>query len=272
MIKRIILFTNILLLLALIVSCEEIPTEVVDIQTKDYIVKEITAPSDVIYSDAGAELITTISLKNKDVIKKVWFDITGLDGVTEITSLNLMNDNGTNGDAKKDDNIFTGKVKLDNNLLSGKFEILYYVEDIIRLEPNNIKKVGRKIFTYQSKMENVPPQISNLNILDNINREDRFAFSVVVSDSNGLNDIEKVYYALKDPSGKTIKNSQGISEFPLYDDGAFNHSDDIAGDGVFTTNLTFPSSVATGDWEFTFVAKDKGGLFSNKIVHKVNVK
>jgi len=85
MIKRIILFTNILLLITLIVSCEEIPTEVVDIQTKDYIVKEITAPSDVIYSDAGAELITTISLKNKDVIKKVWFNITGLDGATEIT-------------------------------------------------------------------------------------------------------------------------------------------------------------------------------------------
>ncbi len=272
MIKKIKLFLFSFFVISILISCEEIPPGVVDIQTKDYVVTKISAPSVVTYTNEGAELLTTISIKNKDVVSRIWFDISGLDGATDITTLNIMNDDGKNGDAKKDDNTFTGKVTLDKTLLSGKFEITYYIEDLVRIKPNNIKKVGSRIFTYKSKAENFPPKISNLNILDNINREDKFAFSVVVSDSNGLNDIALVYYTLKDPSGKTIKNSQGISQFPLYDDGALNHSDDIAGDGVYTTNLTFPSSVATGDWEFTFIAKDKGGLFSNKIIHKVNVK
>jgi len=257
MIKHIISLSFIFLLI-LLISCEEIPTEIIDIQTEDYVVTKITAPDVVTFSDA--------------VVNKIWFDISSLDGSTELTTLNTMVDDGNNGDTKKNDNIFTGKVKLDENLLSGKFEITYYIEDIIRIKPNNIKKVGSRIFTYQSKAENVAPNISKLNILDIITRGDKFSFSVVVSDSNGLNDIALVYYVLKDPSGKVIKNSQGISEFPLYDDGALNHSDDVAGDGIFTTNLTFPTSAAIGDWEFTFVAKDKGGLFSNTITHKVNVK
>jgi len=261
--------------LLLFISCEKIPTEVLDIQTEDYVVKKITAPDIVTYSDAGAQLVTSISIKNKQNIKNIWFDISSADGSTEITTLNKMLNDGkksVSGDVNANDNIFTGKVTLDDNLLSGKFEISYYVEDNFRIKPENIKKVGTKIFAYQSKAENVAPVISNLNMIDNVNREDKFAFSIVVSDSNGLNDIDLVYYILKDPSGKIIKNSQGISEFPLYDDGAFNHSDDIAGDGIYTTNLSFPNSVSTGDWEFKFIAKDKGGLLSNEIVHKLNVK
>ncbi len=274
MLKSISLLFTITIILVF-VSCEKIPTEVIDIQTEDYVIKKITAPDFVTYSNTGTQLITSVTIKNKQTVKKIWFDISSADGSTEITTLNTMlNDGNTevSGDVNANDNIYTGKVILDKNLLSGKFEISYYVEDNFRIKPANIKKVGTKIFTYQSKAENIAPEISNLNMIDNVNREDKFAFSVVVSDSNGLNDIALVYYILKDPSGKIVKNSQGISEFPLYDDGALNHSDDVAGDGIYTTNLSFPNSVSTGEWEFKFVAKDKGGLLSNEIVHKLNVK
>lgn len=247
------------------ISCEEIPTETVDLQTVDYIIQKIVAPDVVTFSSTGTEIVTSLTIQNKETVNKVWFNISSDDGVSTITTGNSMPED-VEGD-------FTGKFLLDESLLSGKYEILYFVEDKIRIAPENIKKVGTKNFSYISKAENFKPEIDNLTMTNTVDRGVKFSFSVVVSDSNGLSDIDIVYYLLTDPSGNLISNSEGISEFPLYDDGDFSlHSDNNTGDGIFSTNLTFPSSVSTGDWEFKFVAKDKAGLQSNSIIQNVNVK
>lgn len=252
-------------ILFLFISCEEIPTETVDLQTVDYVIQKIVAPDVVTFSSTGTEIVTSLTIQNKETVNKVWFNISSDDGVSTLTTGNSMIESG--------DAIFSGKYLLNESLLGGMYEISYYVEDKIRIAPNNVSKVGTKSFTYISKADNYPPKISNLNMITSIDKGVKFSFSVVVSDSNGLSDIDIVYYLLTDPSGSLISNSEGISKFPLYDDGNFSvHSDNNAGDGIFSTNLTFPSSVSTGNWEFKFIAKDKSDSQSNTIIQNVNVK
>jgi hypothetical protein len=106
---------------------------------------------------------------------------------------------------------------------------------------------------------------------DTVNINQQFTFSVVVSDSNGLSDIVQVYYELFRPDSSQVSNSQGISKFPLADDG--EHGNDlIAGDGIYTMFLTIPLGQTLGVWRFEFEAKDRSNKLSNKLIHTLVVK
>lgn len=257
----------ILLTLVTIWSCEEIPNGTIELETVDYTVVNISAPNLFVYSENNKIISTSITINKVETIKNVWFDITTINGLEIINSNNVMSSmqNGTKL-------IYSGNATIDENLLSGSYVINYYVEDIIRTSDQNVRKVGSKTFTFLSKAENFPPEINNLILLAEVNRNTRFSFSISASDPNGLSDIQLVYYELRDPSGKLINNSEGISKFPMFDDGVTSANGDItAGDGVFSVFLTFPSSVPLGNWTFTFSAEDKSGSKSNSITQIVKV-
>lgn len=259
---------KIIVLTSLIFGCEEIPSGIIEPKNVDYLVESITAPELFIYSTDNDVLTTSIKISNAEVVKTVWFDIFTIDGVERISSANVMT-NLEFGVTRT----YVGTANFDENILSGEYEIVYYVEDNIRTSDENISKVGSKKFKLQSEAENIPPVISNLIIPSEINRGVQFAFSILVNDPNGLNDVDSVYYQLKDPNGNLLTNSQGISKFPMFDDGLQDQNSDVtAGDGTYSVYLTFPSSVSTGNWSFEFNANDKSGALSNTLNHIINVK
>ena len=104
------------------------------------------------------------------------------------------------------------------------------------------------------------------------NEGNAMSAAVEVSDSNGLQDVEFVFYEAYNPDGIKVVNSQGISQFPMFDDGNTQENGDVtAGDGIFTVVLTFPISAQTGTWRFEFQARDRSKTLSNKIFHNIIV-
>ncbi|MCW8848675.1 MAG: hypothetical protein OQJ81_01750 [Melioribacteraceae bacterium] len=258
--KILIIFT----FFAILWGCEEIPNETIEPKSADYLLAEINAPDIIVFTEIDNSISTSIVINQSETIEAVWFDISTINGLESISSSNFMSSN---------DNItFTGKAKLDANLLSGKYEISYYIQDNVSSSDNNVKKVGTKQFQYLSEAQNFPPSVSNLMMPAEINKNVRFSFNIKVSDPNGLNDIQSVYYEVKDPDGNKISNSQGISKFPLFDDGNTTENSDVtANDGIYSVYLIFPSTSKSGNWVFNFNAVDKSDSISNTIIHTLKV-
>ena len=91
-----------------------------------------------------------------------------------------------------------------------------------------------------------------------------FIFSIVVTDSNGLSDIDSVYADFHNPANP--KPWRVL----MYDDGESDHGDVVAGDGIYSFLNTFKN--ASGNRKFIFTAKDRAGFSSNAIEHNVEVK
>jgi hypothetical protein len=251
-------------IISILWSCEEIPNETVEPKSADYLVTEINAPDIIVFTESDNSITTSIVVNQSETLEAVWFNISTLNGLESLSSSNFMSSN---------DNItFSGKAKLDANLLSGKYEISYYIQDNVSSSDNNVKKVGTKQFQYLSEVQNFPPSINDLKMPSEINKNVRFSFNIKVSDPNGLNDIQSVYYEVKDPDGNKISNSQGISKFPLFDDGNTTENSDVtANDGIYSVYLIFPVGSQSGNWVFNFNAVDKSDSISNTIIHTLKV-
>jgi hypothetical protein len=256
-----------IILMIFIIGCEQIPSDTIEIKMADYVVENITAPSEFVYSNTNKVLSVSVLINNSESIKNVWFNLETENGSEIISSYNYM----TSPD-KSGSKTFAGETTISEDLLSGNYIINIYIEDNVNPSGENTKKIGSKKLSYLSEAENFAPVISNLNIPSKVKLNVSFVFSFKVEDQNGSSDISSVYYKLYDPEGKLKSNSQGISEFPLYDDGnTLIHSDEVAGDGIYTTNLAFPLTAVTGKWEFKFNAVDNSGAISNTISYKIQV-
>ncbi len=122
--------------------------------------------------------------------------------------------------------------------------------------------------------EKFPPVISDLFFADSVQFEEVFIFSVLAVDSNGAEDISRVYYELYRPDGSQVANSQGITKFPMFDDGNSQAGDETAGDSIYTQKLYFPSnlpSFPSGSYRFEITAEDRTKRLSNTIVHYLEV-
>ncbi len=268
--------TFFILILLTFTSCDKLPGDVVDLPAVNYEVKSITAPDSVQISDQTNGLITSVEINNPNAVKSVWFNMVSNDGSAAILTNIILLDNGNltgNGDQKAGDGIYTGRTTLSSSLKSGQYQLEYFVQDKIQASGSNTKMVGSKLIKVLGAVVNSSPVISNLVMPDTVDMGNQFSFSVTVSDSNGLTDIKEVFYELFDPDGTQISNSSGITKFPMFDDGDENSSGDVvAGDGIYTTLLTFPSGQKTGFWEFRFKAADKSNAESNTIIHKLYLK
>jgi hypothetical protein len=91
--------------------------------------------------------------------------------------------------------------------------------------------------------------------------------SVAAADSDGLGDIDEVYFRnLDSPTDTTRK-------FFLLDDGHVNgvSGDSAANDGVFSIIVQLPSGTPAMTYRFQFEAVDRSGLSSNAILHPLTV-
>ncbi len=119
---------------------------------------------------------------------------------------------------------------------------------------------------------NEKPIVSDLSMPDSVAIGETFIFSIKASDPDGSGDIAGVYYNVYTPDGNLVTNSQGISDFPLSDNGDTDISgDEVANDQIYTMKLAFPSGSQTGTWQFKFFAIDRAREQSNVITHNLTV-
>ncbi len=255
-------------------SCDKIPGGVVDSQIVDYSVEKIEAPVSVTYSKSDSSVTTTIWLANNESVNSVWCKISSLDGqiiINPSVSFQFVYDM-IPFSWQRDLKTYSAKFYMSKSNPSGKYQIEYFVENNINKSPNNTAKVGSALFKYNNNQNNLPPVISNLVIPSAVSRGNNFSFSLKADDPNGVSDIQAVFYKLYRPDGTLVVNSQGISEFPLYDDGNSSvHGDQTAGDGIYSAMLNFPNTQPTGVWKFEFQAKDYGGKLSNVLTQNLTV-
>jgi hypothetical protein len=186
-----------------------------------------------------------------------------------------MKDDGDNeqyGDTQRGDGIYSGKATMNQTFASGFYQITFYIDDAL-----NIRKIAAVKKFYFSGID-YPPELSGLSILNSVSSNTEFDFSIKAADLNGIQDIKRVYYRLFRPDGTQQQDSHGLSDFDMYDDGSSitypdgkNSHDQAAGDGTFTSWLSFPSNVPKGSWKFEFEAVDRADNVSAMVTKIVEL-
>ena len=250
-------------------ACDKQYDNVIENSNPDYQVIRISLEDSLEYP-VNSNQTVQLTINFDSQIKNVFFDIYSPSGSKINNSFVPMLDNGqtSNGDSVAGDGIFSTILSFDSTDLSGTYNLNFSILDIY----NNTKQVAAARFYYNNGQGVFAPVISNLILADSVQRGLEFTFSVDVTDSNGQNDLASVFYELFTPAGVKIVNSQGISKFPLFDDGNTTSNGDLtSNDGTFTVKLTFPNTVEIGFWRFEFSAIDLENKLSNKIIKQVTV-
>jgi hypothetical protein len=263
----------IIMLSLLVLGCDKIQDGIVDTKTVNYKVVSITAPASYSTTTADSSITTSVQVQNNSTVGNVWCSVESLDETQSIYKHIDMLDDGnkqTDGDQVKGDGIYSCKFVMSIKLPNGKYQIQYFVEDNVRLSPDNLTKIGTQVFNYNNSQTNYAPVISNLVIPGTAERGTSFVFSVKVDDQNGLADISQVYFKLYRPNGSIVMNGT-LDYFLMVDTGDANFGDQTAGDGIYSFKNSFGSTSQTGLWKFEFRAKDRSGLLSNLITSNLTV-
>lgn len=251
----------ILLLTFIFWGCDEVEEGLIDPNEEIFLVESLAAPTTLKYFGTETKLTTSISFSDSKSILKTWVNIDSQDGTVNVAYRKEM--------AKSGENEYSISIPMEEDMPSLTYTIDYYFQTAIQAE----KKIASHNFEYDNNQNNVAPVLSDPDIPDQINRDENFSFSVRVADENGYDDVNKVFYELFRPNGDQIKNSEGIEEFPMFDDGdTAKNGDLIAGDSIYTVLLMFPSSAESGSWKFELKADDRNGALSNTITHNLVVK
>jgi hypothetical protein len=251
--------TYLLLIPLIIWGCEQTYDNVIDTSTENYQVSSIAGVKDSLnlYQFPGDSLLNLkIIFTPESEVNKAYFDIFSSDySRLNLSPVEMLEDSL---------NEFKNQFILNNKNPNGVYTIKYSATGL----SGKNKQVAESNFYFINGQDTLPPVISNLNMPDTIQAGETIVFTIEVSDSNGLNDIEFVFYEAYDPDGNRIVNTQGIYQFPMFDDGDTQANGDVtAGDGIYSVRLTFPQNVQLGIWRFQFQAEDHTGALSNIINH-----
>jgi hypothetical protein len=261
-----------LILVFIFVGCEKDYDTVIENYIPDYQVKLVSPSDSIRYNPLDSLITIRIAFNSASSIQSVYCDVYAADNSKLNSSPLSLLDNGNiaNGDVTAIDGSFANKIPLSESYPNGIYNIKYFVTD----KSNSTNQVALGTFKFNNGQANIAPVISNLILVDSVNVGIDFVFSVLVTDQNGYNDINKVYFELYRPDGTVVKDGNGNSKFDLYDDGDFTvRGDQTAGDGIFSFKNSFLNDASTqrGFWRFEFEAIDRGNKLSNKIIKSVKV-
>ncbi|MCF8412128.1 MAG: hypothetical protein K9G44_01845 [Melioribacteraceae bacterium] len=259
----------------LLQSCDDVSDEIVNAESSKFNVIEVNVPTSFIYSANNNSIAVTAKIDNNSFVEKIEAYVYNELKSNQIIDPVELKDDGssTSGDNAKNDLTYSGIINFNSEMVSSDY-IIEIVIVYTQFGEQLSDIISQTKLDYSSGVQNVTPVISNLVIPSSVTFSSAFKFSVKVEDQNGLTDIDKVWYELFRPNGTQVQNSQGITKFDLYDDGpssASNSGDLVSNDGVYTSQLTFPSGQPTGEWRMEFFARDLSGEVSNKIEAKVNL-
>ena len=264
------ILTTLLLLSVFYFGCEKDFDNLVDQSYPDYQVTKVDSIGSIRYNPLDSLIRIAISVNNPSDILNIFVDIYSSVG-TKVNQkeLNLF-DNGQpeNGDIKTGDSSFANKFPLSKQYPIGVYTIKYFVRD----KNNRVKHVAIQKFHYSNGQDSIPPFISNLVIQDTIARGVSFIFNLTVTDLNGLNDVDTVYFELFRPDSSQVFPSPGATKFLMHDDGNFDvFGDQTAGNGIFSFKNSFGNTAQIGKWKFVFQAIDRGKKLSNILTHFMQV-
>jgi hypothetical protein len=265
-------FALLILLPILFGGCEKTYNTVINPKLTNSIqVTDISPIDSLDYLTSDSVLTFAIKFNSSEQIQSVYFNVVSPAGLPVNSSAISLYDDGdlsAHGDTAKGDNTFSNKFTMRNSYINGVYIINYYVTDIY----NTTSYISAQNFVFDNGKDKFAPVLSNLELPDTVSIGQTFVFSVMAVDSNGYDDIELVYYELYKPDGTQVTNSQGVYQFPLFDNGQTATNGDVtANDSIYTVILTFPSGQPTGSWKFEFQAIDRANLLSNKITQYVEL-
>jgi hypothetical protein len=161
-------------------------------------------------------------------------------------------------------NSFVAELAMSKDYLNGSYTVKYYVTDLSGVT----REAALHKFRYSNGFDNQAPVIANPLVTPDtivVTQETILTVTVEVSDPDGLNDIELVYFISYRPDGTT----SGVQTI-LSDNGIGTDVwDEVAGDGIFSQRIRVVESVTKGTWRFEFRARDRGKLYSNTLSYNV---
>lgn len=253
----------ILLLLIAILGCEKKSDSLIDEQVQQVSVKNFTNEESYTYNYEDSSLVIYISFDNVNSISQVWSEVYSSENKSLNSPLYLY-DNGKNGDLIANDKTYSSKFYFSLNFPNGMYRIEYYIKD----NSGFTYKVAYQDLKYSNGKNNKAPVISSLTAPDTVIVDvyKLLLLTLAVSDTNGYNDIESVYFISFRPDGSTSN-----TKIYLYDDGLSNHGDVTANDGIFSCLIGVDPANTKGTYRFEFEAKDRMKMPSNKIIHYITL-
>ncbi len=254
----------IILLVLLLVGCDNVEDGIVDPNGGSFVVENLEAPAEVKYSGGTTKVTTSISFSDSESITNIWLNVISLDGRVEIIR-NLEMTNPDQNDLLK----FAASFGMEKEYPS----IVYTIEYFYSTNIQSNKKIASHNFNYYNLQDNIAPEISNPLfyyeeedpiLRDTLENNRPFILSIEASDDNGIADIDSVYTYFYSP------NNPAPLRVLMFDDGNPDNGDEIAGDGIYSFKNIFSNAV--GERKFEFRAKDRAGTLSNLITHTVVLK
>jgi hypothetical protein len=250
-------------------GCGEKFDGLIDTSTTSYQVTFVNSSNDTLFVPGDSLIVVSISLISPQSIKSIYFNINAPDGeLLNSSPVSLFDDGNVSlhGDLVNGDNTFSNKYPFSQSFLNGKYTIQYYIVN----SSDKVTLVAEHSFNYNNNIADVPPVVSNLVAPDTVSLASdtvHIPLSIQVADSNGLKDIEFVFFNSFLPSG----NPSSQNPFIMYDDGT--HTDAVAGDGIYSLTIGLPpTGVTLGTYRWEFQARDRQKKTSNIIIHNIVVK
>ena len=252
-------------------GCNPKNDTVIDSSVTNYQVTDVSTSNDTLYVPGDSLIIINISFSTVAGIKSVFVNIISPDGNNLNSSDISLYDDGNvslHGDLIHGDNTFSNKYPFSQSFLNGKYNIQYYIKDL----NDKVIKVAEHNFNYNNNIVDIPPVVYNLIAPDSVTIASdtlHIPLSIQAADSNGLKDIQFVYFNSFLPNG----NPSSQNPFLLYDDGNPVHGDAVEGDGIYSQIISLPpSGVTLGTYRWEFQAIDRERKTSNIIIHNIVVK
>lgn len=254
----------------LFVMCDNAPDGVVSSTNTNYKLLSLNAPTYFTYSDASSKFITSLKLENSNDVSDIYFTIKFADGSSTLIAYQQLFDDGntiSNGDATKGDNVFSAYVNMKPEYFSTDYLIDYFI--IYHTATQTItQKIASHSFYYDNGASQSAPRILNITSPDSIEvgePKSSFLITAEAADSNGLSDINEVFFKVVRPDGTSNGN-----KFMLYDNKT--NGDATAGDGIYSSYFDVYPTNTKGVYTFNFQAKDRSGKLSNIISHQIKLK
>lgn len=254
---------------AIFFGCEKDYSGIVTTSNQTFQVIGLGAVGDIIYNPSEPDVTLSVQFSSSTSIVNVYANIADFNNKNVNSKpINFYDDgNSVNGDAVKGDNSFSAKYSMPNNLSNGRYSIDYFV-----IKTNSsTEKIAAQSFNFDNGSNNVAPTVSNLTVPDTVTISSDTVYikiTLAASDSNGYDDIEKVFFnSFLPPDGKPSSSNPIL----LFDDGS--NGDAVPHDGVYTRTVILPPvGVTRGIYRWEFQAKDRGKKTSNVIVHNLLVR
>ena len=258
--KNMFLILSILLFVCLI-SCEkEMPIETISskpITTLHYLPNSIdkSGTEDVLF------MIKVEDPQGLVNIKQVGIEILQQG---QIIDSGTMWDDGQNSDIISQNGTFTYSVIPNQLSFSvGEIVVSFLAEDF---DGNKSPELVDTI-KVEENIPNEPPKVVEVTGPVTISRSQGgvHLLQATVSDPQGLDDIQKVFFNSFLPSGSPSSGNP----FNMYDTGV--NGDISSGDGIYSFQFTIGPSNTLGNYRFEVQAQDKSGVQSGVIAHVISV-